>query len=293
MTPIIAVRDLVKRYPGVVAVDGVSLEIAEGVCFGLLGPNGAGKTTAVEIMEGLTAPTSGQVRYRGRPLDRAFKQEVGIQFQATSLQDFLTTRECLELFSSFYKRSLPLEQVVKMCALEDFLEQDNGNLSGGQRQRLCLALALVNDPQLLFLDEPTTGLDPQARQNFWQLIQSIKAKGKTVVLTTHYMEEAFILCEEIAIMDRGAIIARGTPTALLAEHFEGVWLDLPRLDFSPPEDFPWKTHLLEGAVSIHTTDINATLRYLMEREVSLGGMRLKAPSLDDLFLELTGRELRG
>ena len=293
MSALIEAHELVKRYPKVTAVDGVSLSIEKGTCFGLLGPNGAGKTTTIEIMEGLTPPTSGEVRFRGNPLDRQFKQEVGIQFQSTALQDFLTTRECLELFARFYKHTAALDEVIAMCSLEAFLDQDNRKLSGGQRQRLYLALALVNDPHLLFLDEPTTGLDPQARQNFWSLIRTIKARGKTVLLTTHYMDEAYALCDEIAIMDRGRIIARGTPEALLMEHFEGVWLELPREAFTPPADLPWKTHHTEERVGIHTGDVTATLRWLMEQGVTLEGLRVKSPTLDDLFLELTGRELRG
>ena len=292
MPAILEVRNLVKHYPKVRAVDGVSFAVEEGVCFGLLGPNGAGKTTTVEIMEGLTPPTSGEVLYRGRPPDRAFKQEVGIQFQSTALQDFLTTRECLELFAQFYRRSLPIDEVVQMCSLQDFIGQDNRKLSGGQRQRLFLALALINDPLLLFLDEPTTGMDPQARQNFWQLIQSIKARGKTILLTTHYMEEAYVLCDEVAIMDKGRIIAQGTPEALLMEHFEGVWLELPRESFAPAEGFPWKTRLTGEIIGIHTANMNETLHYLMERNVVLTDLRVKSPTLEDLFLELTGNELR-
>ena len=292
MSALIEAHELVKRYPKVTAVDGVSLSIEKGTCFGLLGPNGAGKTTTIEIMEGLTPPTSGEVRFRGNPLDRQFKQEVGIQFQSTTLQDFLTTRECLELFASFYKRTLPLDEVVRMCSLETFLNQDNRKLSGGQRQRLYLALALVNDPTLMFLDEPTTGLDPQARQNFWELIRRIKAQHKTIVLTTHYMEEAYALCDEIAIMDHGRIIARGTPEALLLEHFEGVWLELPRGAFAPPADFPWKVHETTQTVGIHTANVNETLRHLVQHQVPLEGLRVKSPTLDDLFLELTGKELR-
>jgi ABC-2 type transport system ATP-binding protein len=292
MPALIEARDLVKRYPKVTAVDGLSLSIGEGRCFGLLGPNGAGKTTTIEMMEGLTPPSSGEVRFRGRPLDRAFKQEVGIQFQSTTLQDFLTTQECLTLFASFYKHTLPIAEVVRLCSLGSFLHQDNRKLSGGQRQRLYLGLALINDPTLLFLDEPTTGLDPQARQNFWELIRSIKAQRKTIVLTTHYMEEAYALCDEIAIMDRGHIIAQGTPEALLLEHFEGVWLELPRGAFAPPADFPWKVHATAEKVGIHTANVNETLRALVERQVPLEGLRVKSPTLDDLFLELTGRELR-
>ena len=292
MPAILEVRNLVKHYPKVRAVDGVSFAVEEGVCFGLLGPNGAGKTTTVEIMEGLTPPTSGEVLYRGRPPDRAFKQEVGIQFQSTALQDFLTTRECLELFAQFYRRSLPIDEVVQMCSLQDFIGQDNRKLSGGQRQRLFLALALINDPLLLFLDEPTTGMDPQARQNFWQLIQSIKARGKTILLTTHYMEEAYVLCDEVAIMDKGRIIAQGTPEALLMAHFEGVWLELPRESCAPAEGFPWKTRVTGEIIGIHTANMNETLHYLMERNVVLTDLRVKSPTLEDLFLELTGNELR-
>ena len=243
-------------------------------------------------MEGLLQPTSGKVRYRGRPLDRAYKQEVGIQFQSTSLQDFLTTRESLALFASFYSRSLPIEDIVRMCSLEGFLDQGTQQLSGGQRQRLFLALDLVNDPVLLVLDSPTYALNPSARQRCWRLIEHIQSQDKRVVLTTNYREEAYAICDEIAIMDRGKLIAQGTPQALLVEHFEGVWLDLPHEDFVPPADFPWKTLLLENAVSIHTTDLDGTLRYLMEKDVSLAGMRIKSPSLEDLFLELTGREIR-
>ena len=293
MPPIIEVRNLVKQYAAVRAVAGVSFAIAEGMCFGLLGPNGAGKTTTVEMLEGLTPPTHGEVTYRGRPLDRTFRQEVGIQFQSTTLQEFLTTRECLQLFASFYRHTLPIAEVAEMCSLGEFLDRDNRKLSGGQRQRLFLALALINDPRVLFLDEPTTGLDPQARRNFWELIRHIKAQGKTILLTTHYMEEAYALCDEVAIMDRGTIIAQGTPEALLSDHFEGVWLELPRASFEPGPELPWKTHATERGVGIHTTDLNATLRYLVERGVALDGLRVKTPSLEDLFLELTGRELRG
>ena len=296
MTPILEVKQLVKTFPGVQAVRGVDISIPEGGCIGLLGPNGAGKTTTVEMMMGLTQPTAGEILYRGEPLGRhgraRYKDEVGIQFQSTNLQDFLTTHEALELFASFYPRTLPLETLVEMCSLEDFLHRDNRKLSGGQRQRLFLALALINDPRLIFLDEPTTGLDPQARRNFWGLITSIKEQGKTVVLTTHYMEEAYVLCDEIAIMDQGQIIARGTPASLLEARFAGVWLELPNGAFTPPPDFPWKH--LDGirGISIQTSDMNATLSYLMDRKISLEGLKVRSPTLEDLFLELTGRDLR-
>ncbi|MDH3841424.1 MAG: ABC transporter ATP-binding protein, partial [Chromatiales bacterium] len=217
---ILEVRDLVKEYPGVRAVDGIGFSVAEGTCFGLLGPNGAGKTTTVEIMEGVIPASSGVVLYRGAPIGRRFREEAGIQFQSTALQDFLTVAETLDLFRKLYGRVDSIDEVVGLCSLEQLLDRDTRKLSGGQRQRLLLGIALINRPALVFLDEPTTGLDPQARRNFWQMVEGIKAQNTTVVLTTHYMEEAYILCDTIAIMDHGKIIAEGSPQALLAEHFD-------------------------------------------------------------------------
>ncbi len=293
MTPVLEVRDLVKQYPGVRAVDGVSFSIAEGQCFGLLGPNGAGKTTTVEMMEGVTMPTSGQVLYRGEPLGARFREEAGIQFQKTALQDFLTVRETLALFSRLYPRRREVDELVRTCALEQVADRDNRKLSGGQMQRLLLAIALANDPQVLFLDEPTTGLDPQARHNFWDLIRTIKAEGRTVLLTTHYMEEAYFLCDVVAIMDRGRIIAEGPPSRLLKEHFDDVVLELPREDFhGEPGDFPLPVLVTNDRVEISTGDVEATLRVLLERGVPLRHVRIRPRNLEDLFLELTGRELR-
>ena len=228
MTPILEIRNLRKYYrrphqPDVKAVDGISFAIPAGVCFGLLGPNGAGKTTTIEMIEGIAEPTAGEIFYRGQLRTRKqrdlFTQQAGIQFQKTALMDFLTVRETLELFSSFYEKRTPIEELVQMCHLEEFLDGTANKLSGGQQQRLLLALALVNDPEIVFLDEPTTGLDPQARRNFWHLIDSIKRKGKTVVLTTHYMEEAETLCDQLVIVDHGRIIAQGEPQALLRHYF--------------------------------------------------------------------------
>jgi ABC-2 type transport system ATP-binding protein len=292
MSSLLEVRELTKQYPAVRAVDGVSFAVEEGICFGLLGPNGAGKTTTVEMMEGLTRPSSGQVLYRGAPLGAGYKHEVGIQFQSTSLQDFLTTREVLQLFGKFYKHTLPLDEVVRMCALGEFLDQDNRKLSGGQRQRLFLALALINDPALLFLDEPTTGLDPQARQNFWKLVRQIKAQRKTIVLTTHYMEEAYALCDRIAIMDHGRILTIGSPQDLLTEHFEGVWLELPAGNLNGHRTIPGKLRERPGYVDIQTTDLDATMRALLAADISLVGLKVRQPTLEDLFLALTGHELR-
>jgi ABC-2 type transport system ATP-binding protein len=291
--PILEVRNLVKQYPNVNAVDGVSFAVPEGICFGLLGPNGAGKTTTIEIMEGILQQTSGEVRYRGELLGPRFREEAGILFQKTALQDFLTVRQTLSMFRNLYDRGLDIEEVIRLCALEKLAGRDNRKLSGGQQQRLLLAVALVNDPSILFLDEPTTGLDPQARRNFWDLIQSIKARRKTIILTTHYMDEAEILCDDIAIMDRGRIIARGGPRQLLQEHFEEVLLELPRHDF-PDEARHLVTKVIESAdrVEIATQDLETTLRALMDARVSLQNLRIRPPNLEDLFLELTGKELR-
>ena len=293
MEPVIQVRDLVKQYPGVRAVDGVSFDIAEGICFGLLGPNGAGKTTTVEIMEGVTEPTSGRVLYRGEPLGTRFRAEAGIQFQKTALQEFLTVRETLVMFRRLYSHGRDVDDVIRLCALEPLVGRDNRKLSGGQLQRLLLGIALVNDPQVLFLDEPTTGLDPQARHNFWDLIRTIKTERRTVLLTTHYMEEAYFLCDVVAIMDHGRIIAEGPPSRLLKEHFDDVVLELPREDFGiDPATFPLPVLLAGDRVEISTADVELALRALLDRGIPVRHLRIRPRNLEDLFLELTGRELR-
>jgi ABC-2 type transport system ATP-binding protein len=293
MTAILEARDLVKKFRDVVAVDGVSFAVPPGICFGLLGPNGAGKTTTVEVMEGITPPTAGLALYKGEPIGVRFREEAGIQFQKTALQDFLTVRETLIMFRRLYRRGADVDEVIRLCALEGIADRDNRKISGGQQQRLLLGIALANDPQVLFLDEPTTGLDPQARRNFWDLVKSIKARGKTIVLTTHYMEEAYFLCDRIAIMDHGRIIAEGSPQQLLEEHFADVILELPAADFTVDRtDLPF--HILDarGNVEISTADVQATLTRLMELHVPLNNLRIRPRNLEDLFLELTGRELR-
>lgn len=292
-TPIIEVRELVKQYPATTAVAGVSFGVSQGICFGLLGPNGAGKTTTVEIMEGILPPTSGEVRYRGEPFGPRFREEAGILFQKTALQDFLTVRQCIALFRGLYQRGLEVDEVIRLCALEKLADRDNRKLSGGQQQRLLLAIALVNDPALLFLDEPTTGLDPQARRNFWELVASIKAQHKTIILTTHYMEEAELLCEEVVILDRGRIVAQGPPRRLLHEHFAEVLIELPRADFPQrARQLPLKILEASDRVEITTHELEATLRMLLEAQVPLGNLRIRPANLEDLFLELTGTELR-
>ena len=293
---VIEVQGIVKRYPGasVNAVDGVSFSIDEGTCFGLLGPNGAGKTTTIEVMEGLAAADQGRVLYRGGPVGGEFRRRTGIQFQETALQENLTVREILRLFGSFYPEPADLPGLIRLCSLEGFADRNAKKLSGGQRQRLLLAVALVNDPDLLFLDEPTTGLDPQARRNFWDLVQSIKKKGKTILLTTHYMEEAYALCDRIAIMDRGRLIAQGSPDQLLKQHFDGVSIELPAEDFKlPPHEVPGRVFQKDGLVEIQTSQVEETLKRLLAAGSPLARIKVRSQTLEDLFLELTGRELRG
>ena len=290
---ILEARNLVKKFREVVAVDGISFAVPAGICFGLLGPNGAGKTTTVEVMEGIAPPTSGLALYKGEPIGPRFRQEAGIQFQKTALQDFLTVRETLVLFRRLYDRGLDVDEVIRLCALEGIAKRDNRKISGGQQQRLLLGVALVNDPEVLFLDEPTTGLDPQARRNFWDLVKAIKARGKTIVLTTHYMEEAYFLCDRIAIMDHGRIIAEGSPQQLLEEHFSDVILELPAADFTIDRSrVPFQILDARGNVEISTANVEATLAELMELRVPLANLRIRPRNLEDLFLELTGRELR-
>jgi ABC-2 type transport system ATP-binding protein len=292
MPAVLQARNLVKHFPrGVRAVDGISFEVREGTCFGLLGPNGAGKSTTIEMLEGLLKPTSGEVLFRGAPLGSHYRERVGIQFQSTALQEHLTTRENLRFFGALYPQRRPLEELIRLCRLEEFLDRDTAKLSGGQRQRLLLAIALVNEPEVLFLDEPTTGLDPQARRNFWDLVQGVKAQGKTIVLTTHYMEEAYLLCDEIAIVDHGRIIAQGSPAALLAEHFDDSVLELPAAEARKLDNgcfYKEKGELAE----IHTADINGVVSKLLAAGASLAQLRIRPRTLEDLFLELTGRELR-
>lgn len=294
MPLLLETKNLKKHYGDVEAVNGVSLPIRKGICFGLLGPNGAGKTTTVEMMEGIITPTSGEVLYQGEPLGSRFREEAGIMFQSTALQEFITVQEILNLFQDLYQNHRPQAEVIEQCALGEFLNRDSKKLSGGQRQRLLLAISLINDPQVLFLDEPTTGLDPQSRRNFWDLVHTIKSQKKTVILTTHYMEEAYELCDEIAIMDHGLIIASGTPYGLLREHFTGSVLSLPTVDV--PQEFAGvaslNLHRLKDRVEIFSEDVNATLQLLMQNNIQLNNLQIRSHTLEDLFLELTGRQLR-
>src|SRR5215468_6818602 len=215
----LSVRELRKHYGDVRAVDGLDLSIGTGECFGLLGPNGAGKTTTIEICEGLVAPDSGDVEILGlrwRSHERELRERLGIQLQETQLAEKLTVEETVRLFRSFYPRGRSIDDVIAMVQLDEKRDARVGKLSGGQKQRLALACAVVGDPDLLFLDEPTTGLDPQSRRQLWDLITEFKSLGRTILLTTHYMDEAEILCDRVAIVDHGKVIALGTPFQLIA-----------------------------------------------------------------------------
>ena len=286
-------RHLVKKYPGITAVDDVSFAVEEGICFGLLGPNGAGKTTTVEIIEGVTSATSGEVWYYGAPAGQRFREEAGIQFQNTALQDFLTVRETLEMFRNLYDRQADIDEIIQACSLGDLEDRDNRKLSGGQRQRLLLGVALVNRPRLIFLDEPTTGLDPQARRNFWDLVHGILRGGATVILTTHYMDEAHILCDEIAIMDTGKIIAQGAPDTLLEERYQGLIIELPADAAADQLDgIEHSVYADLGIVEIVSHDVSASLKDLDARGITLDRIKIRQANLEDLFLDLTGHSLR-
>jgi len=293
MTALLEIKNLVKKYKDIVAVDDVSFVINQGICFGLLGPNGAGKTTTIEVIEDVIRPTSGEILYKGKPRSGSFKDEVGIQFQSTSLLSLLTVRETLETFQNLYHKKAAIDDLVQMCHLTEFQNQYNDKISGGQRQRFLLALALINRPELLFLDEPSTGLDPQARRNLWNLVERIKKEGKTIVLTTHYMEEAQNLCDEIAIMDYGQIIARGSPTELIRKHSPEMTVTIPKTHLKLGLDkLSLPVREVNGRIELKTNDVNACLNTLMTQRIDLSDLVIRSPNLETVFLNLTGRKLR-
>lgn len=293
---ILEVKQLTKRYHPVEAVKGISFNVTQGTCFGLLGPNGAGKTTTLEMIEGITRPTSGEILFQGKRIDKHFKKKAGIQFQETALPDFLTTSEILELFSSFYTETIDINTIIEQCDLGEFLDTYATKLSGGQRQRLLLALAILNNPDIIFLDEPTTGLDPHSRRKFWALIDRIKQQGKTILLTTHYMEEAAFLCDELIIMDHGEIIEQGEPLELVQKHFKTSYISLNRKNVDAAqldaktihaESIEW----LEDKCLIFSNRIPDTLSALLTFNLNLDSMHIHQPTLEDLFLKLTGHAL--
>jgi ABC-2 type transport system ATP-binding protein len=296
---------LVKRYEDVVAVAGLDLEVVRGECFGLLGPNGAGKTTTVEILEGLTEPDEGVVEVLGRrwgsASDHALRERLGVQLQETQLGEKLTVEETLRLFASFFARSRPLSEVIATVELEEKAHARVGKLSGGQKQRLALACALVSDPDVLFLDEPTTGLDPQARLKVWEVVERFRARGGTVLLTTHYMEEAARLCDRVAIMDHGTILALDRPAALVASlgaeqivEFR-VRPDLPEAVLSGLNGVTGVVRT-DGAWKLRVARIGEALPGLLaeieRRGVALETLTTHQATLEDVFVSMTGRALR-
>ena len=292
-TPLLEVRHLRREFKETVAVQDVSFAVSPGTCFGLLGPNGAGKTTTIEIIEDILRPTAGTILYKGMERSEMFREEVGIQFQHTSLLDFLSVRETLTIFARLFSRPVDIEELIERCDLGPICTRRHNTLSGGQLQRLLLALALINDPTLIFLDEPSTGLDPQSRQNLWKIVRKVKMEGKTIILTTHSMEEAHQLCDTIAIMDRGLIIAEGSPEELIRTHCRTSTLKLPAAplsDIHDPLPFTWQDH--DGRAVIHTEDIDMTLQALTTRGIPLNELSVHNPTLEDVFLHLTGRTLR-
>jgi ABC-2 type transport system ATP-binding protein len=301
---VIEARELRKRYGELTAVDGVTFEVAAGEIFGLLGPNGAGKTTTIEILEGLLKPDGGEARVLGLDVTResgALKERIGVQLQTVALYPELTVVEVIGLFRSFYQKSLPTKQLVEWLDLSERQGARTKELSGGQRQRLSVALALVNDPELVFLDEPTTGLDPQARRSLWDLVSTLRAQGKSVILTTHYMEEAEQLCDRIGIMDHGRILEMGTVDELVTRRFKerSVRFDaIPALTHDRLGSLAGVSRVVEedGSVALYTGDVAATIGALLEVAESLGvepaNLTIRRATLEDVFLDLTGRALR-
>lgn len=293
MAPILTVENLRKEYKDTVAVSDVSFEVGKGSCFGLLGPNGAGKTTTIEIIENIIAPTDGTILFKGRQRTASFREEIGIQFQHTSLLNYLSVEETMHSFAQLFSSPVSVQELMDRCGLTSLRNRRNTRLSGGQLQRLMLALALINDPELIFLDEPSTGLDPQSRRNLWQLVEQVKNQGKTIIMTTHSMEEAERLCDRIAIMDEGLIIASGTPDELIRTHCPESTLSLPSSCFSEIGDhFTGKIERNAKSLHIRTTSVDTALKYLADKDLSLAEMTIHSPTLEDVFLKLTGKRLR-
>ena len=302
--PIIQVVNLTKHYGPVQALRGVSFEVEEGEVFGLLGPNGAGKTSTVEILEGLRPADGGIVSVCGLDPQSSgsdFKQEIGAVLQATALPDKLRVGEAISMFASFYKRRRDPAALLKRFGLEEKRNAFYSQLSGGQKQRLALAMSLVNEPRVLFLDEPTAGLDPQVRREIYTIIEELKKERKTILLTTHYIEEAEKLCDRVAIVDQGRVVTQGTPRELKQRSAGTTRIEL-RLA-RPEPDAALKQlegvadcHASDGAYILHSTRVPATIvslvKYLEAQGNELASLDIAAPSLEDVFLELTGRSLR-
>ncbi|HEX7185844.1 MAG TPA: ABC transporter ATP-binding protein [Thermoanaerobaculia bacterium] len=302
----VAVRcsGLVKRYPGVVAVDGLDLEVRRGECFGLLGPNGAGKTTTIEILEGLTPADAGEVEVLGTTWERdgrELRERLGISLQETQLTEKLTVAETLRLFASFYRAARDTRELLAQLSLEEKKDSRVGKLSGGQKQRLAVACALVGDPEILFLDEPTTGLDPQSRLQLWEQVMAFRSRGGTVLLTTHYMDEAERLCDRVAIIDQGRVIALGTPRELIASLHAANVIEFacePDLSEEALRALPGVTEARRHgpnwrlAVGALTESVPALLAAVERSGARLQNLSTHRATLEDLFIALTGRTLR-
>ena len=301
---VIEVQNLKKYYGATKALDGISLHVLRGEVFTLLGPNGAGKTTALEILEGLKEPDSGKMIVLNRECQRItpdIKDRIGVVLQDTRFLERIRVHELITTFASFFSRSLPVEAIIEMVSLEEKKNDFVENLSGGQRQRLAIGIALVNDPEIVFMDEPTTGLDPQARRNIWELILSLKNQQKTIFLTTHYMEEAEELSDYIYIMDHGRIIDRGTPRELTARLGQENIIEFSTTGLSKGELKELKEKFEELSIRnerclIFTENLTALLSSLLnwaaERSIEFNNLTFRQPNLEDVFLSLTGKELR-
>jgi ABC-2 type transport system ATP-binding protein len=302
----ISARGLRKSYGALEAVKGIDLEVHAGEVFGLLGPNGAGKTTTVEIFEGLRPRSGGEVTVLGFDPDRqkqALKDRIGVCLQATNLPDKIKVHEALELFGAFYSRRVDGDGLLKRLQLWEKRDAYYMTLSGGQKQRLALALALINDPQMLFLDEPTTGLDPQVRLEIRDLIEELRSEKRTILLTTHYIEEAERLCDQVAIIDNGVIIASGSPAELQAKSGDQSGIEVSLGEPLPPNELPVWPGAIRTWVSDDRRKISVSsshpakalvelIRWIDGQDIELEDVQLKRPTLEDVFIELTGKQLR-
>ncbi len=302
--PAIEVEGLQKRYGDVVAVDGLSFRVEPGAVYGMLGPNGAGKTTTVECVIGLRQPDQGRIQVLGMAQGRQtreIKARLGVQLQTTGLFPKLKVRETLEVYAGLFPRTLPVDKLLEMVDLTEKQRANVSTLSGGQRQRLCLALALVNDPDLIFLDEPTAAMDPASRRSVWEIVKNLRRMGKTILLTTHLMDEAAQLCDRVAVVDHGQIIAEGHPTDLVREHFQESAVEFQAVDGVALGSLAQLAGVAragqeDGSVTLYTRDVpetvSALLAYARERGFRLDRFTVREATLEDLFLRLTGRKVR-
>jgi ABC-2 type transport system ATP-binding protein len=297
---VIKVKDLIKQYGELRAVDGINFEVHGGEVFSILGPNGAGKTTTVEMMECVRKPTSGSIQIMGYDInsaERKIKQRIGVIPQDFSSNDLLTVEESIQYFSDLYDRSVPIDELIKAVSLEDMRDVYFKNLSGGLKQRVGIAISLVNDPDIIFLDEPTTGLDPKARRDVWEIVKSLRGKGKTVILTTHYMEEAEVLSDRIAIMNHGRFMAYGTPKEIIERYGGGTTCIVKGASAAAENavsslDLTCRVH--NGDLFVQTSDrsvLPKLIRALESTEAHYDELLVQRPTLEDVFLRLTGQKL--